>query len=177
MKNLVFIAFTFFTVAQLKAQDYNVLLIPDSLMKDANVINRYSEMHLTIVNERKAILYEKEVYTILNEAGDKYADYTTFYDNFNSINKLDGNLYNAAGKKIKEVKKKDVSDHASYDGYSLMIDDRYKEHNFYCTDYPYTVEYEEEDEQNATVFFAYMGSANFSLNEYTIQQVGSRSAH
>jgi hypothetical protein len=111
------------------------------------VVNRYSEMHFTIINEKKAILYEKEVYTILNEAGDKFADYTTYYDKFNSINDLSGRLYDASGKKIKEVKRKDISDHASYDGYSLMIDDRYKEHNFYCRDYPYTIEYEEEDEQ------------------------------
>ena len=29
-----------------------------------------------------------------------------------------------------------------------MNDDRYKEHNFYCKDYPYTVEYDEEDDRN-----------------------------
>ncbi len=129
-----------------KAQDYNVMLVPDSLKNNANAIDRYSEMHLTIINEKKAVLYEKEVFTILNEAGDKYADYTTTYDRFNSINDLSGNLYDASGKRIKEVKKKDISDHASYDGISLMQDARYKEHNFYCKNYPYTVEYEEEDD-------------------------------
>ncbi len=148
MKSLIFFSAVFFSVFGLNAQDYNVLLIPDSLMKDANVVDRYSEMHYTIINEKKAILYEKEVLTILNEAADKYADYITSYDKFNSINDINGHLYDASGKKIKEVKRKDISDHASFDGYSLMNDDRYKEHNFYCRDYPYTVEYEKEDEQN-----------------------------
>ncbi len=148
MKSLIFFSAIIFSALCVRAQNYNILMIPDSLMKNANVVDRYSEMHLTIINEKKAILYEKQVYTILNEAGDKYADYTTYYDKFNSINDLDGSLYDASGKKLKEVKRKDISDHASYDGYSLMIDARYKEHNFYCRDYPYTVEYEEEDEQN-----------------------------
>ncbi len=142
---IAFAAIFFFQSAN--TQEYNVLLISDSLKKNANAVDRYSEMHITIISEKKAIVYEKEVLTILNEAGDKYADYITSYDKFNSINDLDGNLYNAYGKKIKEVKKKDISDHSVYDGYSLMRDDRYKEHNFYCKDYPYTVEYEEEDEQ------------------------------
>ena len=143
---IAIIIITFFQTAS--AQDYNVMLIPDSLKTNANAVDRYSEMHITIINDKKAKVYEKEVFTILNDAGDKYANYITSYDKFNSINDIDGNLYSASGKKIKEVRKKDISDHASYDGYSLMQDDRYKEHNFYCKDYPYTVEYEEDDEQD-----------------------------
>jgi hypothetical protein len=141
--------FLFFILPfNLAAQQYDVFQIPDSLLKKANAVNRYSEMRFSIQSDKKATLYEKQVYTILNEAGDKYADYLTRYDKFTSINDLDGNLYNAAGKKIKEVKKKDISDHPAYDGYSLMQDARYKEHNFYYKDYPYTVEYEEADDWN-----------------------------
>ena len=110
------------------------------------MVKRYSELRFTIINEKKARLYEKEVFTILNEAGAKFANYTTHYDQFTDISDIDGSLYNALGKKIKEVKKKDISDHAAYDGFSLMNDARYKEHNFYYTDYPYTVEYEETDD-------------------------------
>lgn len=149
MKRGIFILIAIVACVQLKAQEYNVLLIPDSLKKNANVVNRYSEMRLTILSEKKAILYEKEVLTILNEAGARYAGYRTGYDKFvNDINDIDGVLYDASGKKIKEVKKKDISDHSAYDGYSLMSDNRYKEHNFYCNDYPYTIEYEEEDSWN-----------------------------
>lgn len=146
MRNFLIIIIVLACCQMAYSQNYNVMLIPDSLTHGANVVDRYSEMHLTILNDKKARLYEKEVFTILNEAGDKYADYYTSYDKFNSINDIDGNLYDASGKKMKEVKKKDISDHASYDGFSLMQDARYKEHNFYCKDYPYTVEYEEDDD-------------------------------
>jgi transglutaminase-like putative cysteine protease len=146
MKSLIFFSLVFFSVLSLSAQDYNVLLIPDSLKENANVVDRYSEMHYTIINEKKAKLYEKEVFTILNDAGAKYADYVTRYDKFTSINDISGALYNAQGKRMKEVKNRDISDHAAYDGFSLMSDARYKEHNFYYNDYPYTVEYEETDD-------------------------------
>ncbi|MEP6466728.1 MAG: DUF3857 domain-containing protein, partial [Parafilimonas sp.] len=145
MKNFLILIVTLACCQMAYSQNYNVMLIPDSLTKNANVVDRYSEMHITILSDKKARLYEKEVYTILNEAGDKYANYYTSYDKFNTINDIDGNLYDASGKRMKEVKKKDISDHAAFDGYSLMQDARYKEHNFYCKDYPYTVEYEEDD--------------------------------
>ncbi|MEO8710711.1 MAG: DUF3857 domain-containing protein [Parafilimonas sp.] len=146
MKRFLIISILVIFFQKINAQDYNIFLIPDSLKKHANVVERYSELHLTIINEKKARLYEKEVFTILNEAGQKFADYLTRYDQFTSINDIDGTLYNALGKKMKEVRKKDISDHAAFDGYSLMNDARYKEHNFYCSDYPYTVEYEEDDD-------------------------------
>ena len=40
------------------------------------MVKRYSELRFTIINEKKARLYEKEVFTILNEAGAKFANYT-----------------------------------------------------------------------------------------------------
>ena len=76
MKSVIFFSVIFFSVTQLKSQDYNVSLIPDSLKAHANVVKRYSELRFTIINEKKARLYEKEVFTILNEAGAKFANYT-----------------------------------------------------------------------------------------------------
>jgi hypothetical protein len=85
MKSVIFFSIAFFSVTQVKSQDYNVSLIPDSLKEHANVVKRYSELRFTIINEKKARLYEKEVFTILNEAGAKFANYITGYDQFTSI--------------------------------------------------------------------------------------------
>ena len=101
MKSIIFFFLLFFTATQLKSQEYNVLLIPDSLKEHANVVKRYSELRFTIINEKKARLYEKEVFTILNEAGAKFASYKTYYDKFTDISDMDGSLYNSSGKKIK----------------------------------------------------------------------------
>lgn len=129
-------------------QKYNAALIPDSLKKNADVIERYEERRIEIKDAGKAKIYDKHVYTILNESGDTYAEYVTYYDKFNEINSIDGTLYDASGKELKNVKKKDISDASGTGEESLMTDTRYKTHNFYYRSYPYTVEYEEEDEMN-----------------------------
>ncbi len=137
------------------AADYPVGSIPDSLLKNANVIRRYDEMRVEIFSPDKARIYTHYINTILNEAGDKYADYTSWYDKFNTINSISATLYDAAGKEKKHLRTKDFTDESSFDGISLMGDDRLKKANFYCRDYPYSVEYEEEDEKNGIFSLGY----------------------
>jgi hypothetical protein len=142
-------------VAVAKAGNYPYLLIPDSLKKNASVVKRYEEMRVEIISADKAKIYNKYANTILNEAGDDYADYVSYYDKFNGINNISATLYDAAGKEIKHLKNKDIKDESGFDGVSLMDDNRLKKANFYCRDYPYTVEYEEEDEKNGIFYLSY----------------------
>ncbi len=132
------------------AQNYSVLFIPDSLTKHANAVKRYEEYRVIIKSADKVIIKHKYAITILNEAGDDHAQYYNSYDKLNDLSNIDGNLYDAMGKKLKNVKKKDIEDFAVQDGFSLMRDDRIKQHDFYYRQYPYTVEYEDEQEQSAT---------------------------
>lgn len=136
-----------------KTQDYNALLIPDSLRKGADIIERDEEYILTIKSVSKFSVYEKHTYTILNAAAAKYARYVTGYDKFCSINSVSGKLFNSSGKQLKHSKKSDWKDYSDYDGFSLLSDARKKENEFYTTDYPFTVEYEEEDEYSGTQGF------------------------
>ncbi len=144
-----------FASTLVKATDYPFLTIADSLKKNANVVKRYEEIRVEILAPDKAKIYTRYANTILNEAGDDYADYVSRYDKFNSINYISGTLYNAEGKDVKHVKTKDCKDESSFDGISLMDDDRIKKANFYCRDYPYTVEYEEEDEAKGIFALSY----------------------
>ncbi len=135
------------------AQSYNVLLIPDSLKKGARVVVREKEITLDIHSPSKAILHERHVYTIMNENGDNFGGYRTWYDKFTTINSVSLTLYDAMGKEIKHVRKKDMEDKSYFDGFSLMADSRYKEFNFYCKTYPYTVVFDEEDELDGILDF------------------------
>lgn len=138
------------------AQVYNVLLIPDSLKKNADVVVRADEQVTEIKSPGKATIKERHVYTILNENGAKYAAYYSHYDKFTSINYINAALYDAAGKEIKHVKKKDMQDISGSGEENLMDDTRYKEFDFYCHTYPYTVEYEEEDDVDGILYFSGM---------------------
>ncbi len=137
----------------LTAQEYNVLLIPEGLRKSADVIKRNEEYTLTIKSAGKFTMHEKHTYTILNPSAGDLATYTSYYDKFNSINTVSGKLFNSAGKQLKHSRKADWQDQSAYDGFSLLSDARYKENTFYSSDYPYTVEYEEESENNGTQGF------------------------
>ncbi|MCW3092723.1 MAG: hypothetical protein JWP81_3792 [Ferruginibacter sp.] len=136
-----------------KAQEYNALLVPDSLRKGADVVKRYEEYILTIKSPSRYLVYEKHAYTILNAAARRYADYVTSYDKFCSINSVSGKLFNSMGKETKHSKKSDWKDNSAYDEVSLLSDARYKENEFYAAEYPYTVEFEEEDEFSGTQAF------------------------
>jgi transglutaminase-like putative cysteine protease len=132
-----------------------VNLIPDSLKDNANAVIRYEEYHISIKSIDRAIVKHKYAITILNEDGNGFAEYSNDYSQLNSLSDISGHLYNASGKKLKSVKKADIQDEPESDGFSLHQDDRVKKHNFYCNDYPYTVEYEDEQEYKGIYFLPY----------------------
>jgi hypothetical protein len=135
------------------AQDYSVLLVPDSLRNNADVVKREEEYILTIKSPAKYTLYEKHVYSILNSTADAYAHYVSRYDQFSRINMVSGTLFNSWGKEIMHSRKSDWKDYSAYDGISLLSDSRYKKNEFYSSEYPYTAAYEEEVENNGTLGF------------------------
>jgi hypothetical protein len=131
-----------------KAQSYSTALIPDSLRKGARVVVREKEIVLEIKSPARAIEKEHQVYTIFGPNGDNLGGYTSYYDKFTDISSVSGILYDSTGKSLKKVKRKEMDDRGYEDGFSLATDARYLEHNFYCRTYPYTVEYQEEDDIN-----------------------------
>lgn len=152
MKNILFL-FLFIMPLGLFAQLYNVMLIPDSLKKNADMVVRLEEKIMEIKSPGKATEKERHVYTVLNETAARYGRFVTYYGKFNSINYANCTLYDAMGKDVKHVKKKDMQDRSVDDQMSLMIDERAKENDFYCHTYPYTVEFEEEDDIDGILDF------------------------
>jgi uncharacterized protein DUF3857/transglutaminase superfamily protein len=154
MKLKIFFAISLFVIIfiDVKAQSYNASIIPDSLNKNANAVKREEEVKITIKNIDKATIQHKYAFTILNEAGVKYGVYSNDYDKQRSLSDIDGNLYDAMGKRLKNVKKKDIADFYDDDQMSLATDNRFKAHKFYYNDYPYTVEYEDEQDLDGIFF-------------------------
>ncbi|ANH83530.1 hypothetical protein A8C56_23405 [Niabella ginsenosidivorans] len=157
MKTIVVKKFWILLTAVLAATvtkaEYPVSSIPEGLLKKADVIKRLDEIYITVRNSGRAFCRLHYVYTILNEAGNRHAGLVMGYDKFNVINEISGVLYNAEGKKIKTVKKKDIQDVSGTDGASLITDARYKVYDFYCREYPYTVEYDVTFEMNGIFSF------------------------
>ena len=132
-----------------------MLLIPDSLIKNANAVKRSEELHVIIKDIGKAVIKHKYAITILNESGDEYATYENSYDKLRSLTDISGHLYDAMGKSMRSMKKKDISNVSEDDGYSLLTDNRQKNYSFYCKTYPYTIEFEDEQELNGIYYLPY----------------------
>ena len=142
----IFILIAFFPFAVLHAQDYNVNLIPDSLKTNANAVKRMEELKIIIKSTSKAIVQHKYAITILNEAGEEYSSYQNSYDKLQTLSDISGHLYDAAGKELKSAKRKDIADIGYNDPISIITDNRIRRHNFFHKLFPYTVEYEDEEE-------------------------------
>ena len=61
-------------------------------------------------------------------------------------------IYNAFGKEIKKIKKKDFKDYSAYDGISLYNDGRVLYYNHTPISYPYTIYYKYEVKTSNTAF-------------------------
>src|SRR6185436_18532230 len=106
-----------------------------------------------IKNTRESYEHNHYVITILNENGDKWAQFNDYYDKLREIISVEGILYDANGKLLKRMKTKDMQDVSGVDEVSLMDDNRLKLHNFYYKVYPYTIEYEVVVRNKNTLFF------------------------
>ncbi len=136
------------TPALQASAQYPVSEIPDSLLKKANAVLRYEETRVTVHSVSSASVYTKQVYTILNEAGLRHAGFVAYYDKFRKLGDVHGKLFDASGRLLRQVKKKEMEDVAYSDNFSLAQDGRLKKFDFYARNYPFTVEFEVEKEYN-----------------------------
>jgi len=133
--------------------EYAVSKISPALMKNANAVLRFEDIKFEIHSTKDAIETNHYVITILNENGDKWAQFVDYYDKLREINSVEGYLYDANGKQLKKMKFKDLQDFSGTGESSLVEDNRIKAHNFYYRVYPYTIEYSVEIRYNHTMFF------------------------
>src|SRR5688572_5832811 len=132
--------------------NYSIAFIPPHLLKNANVVKRMESLRYEITEKNKATIKQKVAYTILNENGEAWATFQEWYDKLRSIESFDGTLYDAMGKKIKNLRKSEIKDVSGSDDASLADDNRIKWHSFFYKVYPFTVEYEVEIRMKGTMF-------------------------
>jgi len=144
-KYKIIILFVFvFNISFSQNTNYSILLIPDSLKEDANVVIRHSIQELKINSEDNAILKIKEVKTILKKSGEEYAYFVVPYSKFIKVKNIKGRIYDKNGKLLRKIKNREIIDISHYDGFSLYTDNRLKLIRKPIEEPPYTIEYEYE---------------------------------
>ncbi len=132
---------------------YAVSGISSLMRMNANAVIRLEEVTFNIKSLKETIRTNHYVITILNEKGDRWAEFSEYYDNLRSIVSVEGILYDPSGKVIRKVKKKDLQDYKAGSEGTFFDDSRVKVHNFYQRSYPYTIEYNVEISSRSSMFF------------------------
>lgn len=142
MKNILSSILLVFACMVSNAQNnYDATKIPEALTKDAVAVIRTEDQFFDFKSLSSGQLDYKIAITVLNKAGDDFAEMAETYDKFSSIYNIKAVLYDATGKKVREYKSADIRDMSMISDYSIFEDNRVKLLKFYSTTYPYTIEY------------------------------------
>ena len=125
--------------AQVKENIYAAGSIPEELLKDAHAVVRQYNMSFTVKDMGTAIEKEHKIITILNEKGKHNAEVYLGYDKLTEIDDIEAAIFDAAGKLVRNMKKKDIYDFKPYT--EDVSDSRVKRIDFPHLPYPYTIEY------------------------------------
>ncbi|WP_348813065.1 DUF3857 domain-containing protein [Flavobacterium maritimum] len=148
--SLLFLFFSSFIFAQ-KAE-YSSLTISDSLKENANAVVRLNQIDIVITSQRSMNIKTKRVVTVLNEKGLTSIDAVEGYDKRTTINNIEATVFDAAGKEIKRIKRKDFKDRSAVDGGTLFSDSRYIYLDYTPIQYPFTIIYDSESQTSTTAF-------------------------
>lgn len=146
-----FILLQNYMYAQEKAENIIKQEIPDSLTKGADAICRLDQTEVEVESPGKIIVRERHTYTILDEQAEDLSKFFASYDNLSAIHYANGTLFNAQGKEIRHFKKKDMSDFTN-EGAAFVSDERVKVSALTYNNYPYTVDFESENEIASTYY-------------------------
>lgn len=133
-------------------ENWNTLLIPKELKEKANSVVQYQKNEVEIVSQKLYKITTKKVVTVLNEYGLNNVDAREYYSNSEKINIIEAIIYDAFGKEIKKIKRKDFVDQSVADGFSILSDNRVLYLDYTPTQYPFTIVYESEKQSINTAF-------------------------
>jgi hypothetical protein len=126
MKKLFCALFFFFITLISSAQksDYSLLKIADSLKENANAVVRLDQTDVTITSQRSMNIKTQRVVTVLNEKGFEASNAYEFYNKSTSVKNIEATIYDAFGKEIKKIRRKDFRDQSVVGGGTLFSESR-----------------------------------------------------
>ncbi|TPD68230.1 DUF3857 domain-containing protein [Flavobacterium microcysteis] len=154
MKNLLFplvIVLFFSTIATAQDIEYTVANIPAELKENANAVVRLDQKNIVIASRKSMITTTKSIVTVLNENGLSYMNLSEYFSGRERIKSIEAQFYNAFGKEIKKVKRKDFKEN-SVSGNSIISDGKILYYDYTPIEYPFTVVFSSETETSNTAF-------------------------
>jgi len=147
---LFFLLFTVISSAQ--KSEFPAFTISDSLKQNANAVVRLDQTDITILSQRSMNTKNHRVVTVFNKKGFDDIDAYEFYDKSTSVKNIEAIIYDAFGKEIKKIKRKDFKDQSVVGGGTLFSDNRYIFLDYTPISYPFTIEFNSEVQTSSTAF-------------------------
>src|SRR5438105_4480501 len=101
---LFFIAAAHFISMAANDLRYPVREIPDSLKENANAVIRKLSVSYGMYETGHLNIRKTYAITILNEQGDKFANFEDVYNKFISVEKIEGVIYDKDGNQLSKIK-------------------------------------------------------------------------
>lgn len=130
-----------FSITGSLGQEYDVKLIPDSLLYNSKAVIRMEKNIIEIERNDKAKEEITYAITILNKNGIKNAEFIKYYNSFTKITNIKAIIYDKNGKKVKKIPFDKIYDYSAISGFSLYEDNRVKYIDPNFRSYPFTIEY------------------------------------
>ncbi|HJS01051.1 MAG TPA: DUF3857 domain-containing protein, partial [Flavobacterium sp.] len=148
--SIFFLLFSLLSFSQ--KNEYSSLLIADSIKENANAVVRLNQLDIIISSQRDMNVKTKRVVTVFNEKGLEDAEAHEFYEKSRSVKNIEAVIYNAFGKEIKKIKRKEFKDQSIVGGGTLFSDNRYIFLDYTPISYPFTIEFISEVQTSSTAF-------------------------
>ena len=116
-------------------------------MQEANAVVRNHSIEYKVKSPSKASLYERKVITFFNDESD-LNELHVFYNKFRKVESIAAKLYDARGKLIRKISKKEIKDYSAISNFSIYEDSRIKHLEINYSQYPYTIEFEVKTSMN-----------------------------
>ena len=137
---------------EIPKETYQASTIPDSLLKHANSVVRYSEIIIAIKGPGKATIKFHTIVTVLNEKANLLTgiamDYDKKYDTYSGI---ELGVFDSKGVLVKKYHKSDMYDGSAANNETMVTDERFLALKPAITAYPVTIEKEYEEDRNSFI--------------------------
>lgn len=131
--------------------DYSSATISPELKENADAVIRLRQRDVTISSRKSMTVITKNVVTIFNEKGISHAGAFEYFDNSTRIKSIEAVIFNAYGKEIKKMKRKDFLENSVSQG-SIISDGKVLYLDYTPTEYPFTIVFQSETESSNTAF-------------------------
>lgn len=152
LTSYLLVSIFFSTILFSQNNNLSILGIPEQLKEHANSVIREQTISIEIKSISSMLINTHKTITVLNEKGLNNIDIGEQYSKSWTVNNIQAQIYDAFGKEIKKLKKKDFLDISASDDSPGIVDERLLFFKYTPTQYPFTIVYQSEIETLNTAF-------------------------